>query len=174
MSSPLGPGLTLWLPSLRLGAPDAGTGAEQRPLFAAVLLPIDSVLEAVGAALCRALALLDCRLRALLCTGSAAADVVLRAGLGAAALSLCTVLPLASAMLGTAVALQVGRAVAVLEGTAPIEAPWRPAWRADRADALVTGTALARVGASSTGVTVAAGLLGPARWHCCCCSCRLG
>ena len=46
---------------------------------------------------------------------------------------------------------------------APVEALWRPAWRADRVEALVTGAAaLARVGASSSGVTLTAGLLGPA------------
>lgn len=51
----------------------------------------------------------------------------------------------------------------VAAAAVPVEALWKPARRADRVDALVTGAAaLARAGASCSGVTLTAGLLRPA------------
>ena len=96
-------------------------------------------------------------------------------------------LPLASAMLGRAVGLQnvaAAEGAAVLadlialtllavfpadvpdvSAAAAVEALWKAGWHADGVDALVTGAALARLGARCTGVTLTAGLVGRAMDH---------
>ena len=143
----------------------AGTGVERRRLFSDFFPPTDMLSEeAAGCAGCSAgvtaVAVVDWWWKVPLCTGSPAADEVRRAGLGAAALPLCTLLPLASVVLGLAVALQLGRAVAMGLGAAAVAMGLRVAAvaRGLRAAAVAMGLRAAAVARGLRAAAVAMGL----------------